>query len=282
MTRPVGPTLAVTLSNPRADRVRHVRALAGRSARAKEGCFLVEGPQTVREAVRFAASRVREVYVSSDAAVRYPEIPSEALAAGLRVHGCTPEVVMAMSGDAQGVLAVVEVSTPSIAEALATGVRLVVILNNVRDPGNVGTIIRVADAAGANAVILAGECVDLHSPKVVRASVGSLFHLPVVEDVVLADAITATHDAGMTVWAASGSAEDDLFSLARDPGAPLAEPIAWVFGNEAWGLPVDDLGRADRAVSIPLFGAAESLNVAAAVAVALYFCDYSRSRGPEA
>jgi len=278
MTRPVGPTLAVTLSNPRADRVRHVKALVGRSARAKEVCFLVEGPQAVREAVRFAAPRIRDVYVSSDAAARHPGILSEALAAGLRVHGCTPEVVTAMSGDAQGVLAVVEVSTPSLAETLTTEVRLVVILNNVRDPGNVGTIIRVADAAGADAVVLAGECVDLHSPKVVRASVGSLFHLPVVEDVALADAVAATRDAGMAVWAASGSGEDDLFSLARDPGEPMVEPVAWVFGNEAWGLDADDLERADRAVRIPLFGAAESLNVAAAVAVALYMCDYSRSR----
>ncbi len=279
MTRPVGPALTVSLSNPRADRIKQVRALAGRSARTSEGRFLVEGPQAVREAVRFVAPRVKDVYVASDAAVRHPEIVSEALAAGLRVNGCTPEVVAAMSGDAQGILAVVEVSPASLATAVAAGSRLVVILNNVRDPGNVGTIIRVADAAAADAVVLAGECVDLHSPKVVRASVGSLFHLPVVEDVALADAVSAAHGLGLEVWAAAGDGADDMFSLARDPGEPLAAPIAWVFGNEAWGFAAGDLDFADRSVRIPLLGAAESLNVAAAVAVALYFCDYSHARG---
>ncbi|WP_281171709.1 RNA methyltransferase substrate-binding domain-containing protein, partial [Promicromonospora kroppenstedtii] len=111
--------LDVTLANPRADRVKQVRALAGRSARSRHGQFLVEGPQSVREAVRHAASSVRDVYLTPAAAARYTEIVDDARAAGLYLHVGAPEVLESMSPDAQGVLAVVRSSAPSLAEALA-------------------------------------------------------------------------------------------------------------------------------------------------------------------
>jgi TrmH family RNA methyltransferase len=275
---PASLDLPITLSNPRAERMVKVRALAGPTVRRREGRFLVEGPQAVREAVRFASARVRDVYLTPDAVARNPEILAEAREAGLRLHGSTPEVVAAMSGDAQGVLAVANVPEPTLEGSVREGACLVVMLSNVRDPGNAGTIIRIADAAGADAIVLTGECVDPYSPKVVRASAGSLFHLPVVTGIRFQDAMAQAREVGLGVFAASASGSDDLFTLADAVEAPLAGPIAWVFGNEAWGLSPEEIAAADRSVRLPILGEAESLNVAAAVSVALYFCAHARQR----
>ncbi|WP_062518426.1 TrmH family RNA methyltransferase [Demequina gelatinilytica] len=272
--RPAGPAdLSVTLSNPKAERVKRVAALAGRSARSRAGVLLVEGPQAVREAVRFAADRVHDVYLSPDAALRYPEIAQEALAAGLYVHLGTDEVLDAMSADAQRVVAVVASTGTSLDDVVAAAPRLVAVLSNVRDPGNAGTVIRVADAAGADAVILAGESVDPTNPKVIRSTAGSLFHLPIAR-APLADVIDALRQAGLLVLAADGSGEDLLGDASAGSGAggaeALAAPTAWVFGNEAWGLRPEELALADAVVRIPIHGRAESLNLGTAAAVCLY------------
>ena len=235
--------------------------------------------------MRHAPDRVRDVYVTPAAAERYAEIVSDARGAALRVHVGTPEVLTAMSPDAQGVLAVVRAELPGLPDALAsasaraTGPLLVAVLATVRDPGNAGTVIRAADAAGADLVVLAGESVDVHNPKVVRSTAGSLFHVPVVTGVALEDAVRALRDAGLLVLAADGAGEhdlDDLLDVAgREPGddAPrpdLVRPTAWVFGNEAWGLPAEDRALADAVVRVPIRGRAESLNLATAATVCLY------------
>jgi TrmH family RNA methyltransferase len=271
----------VTLANPRADRVKHVRALAGRSARSRHAQYLVEGPQSVREAVRHAPSSVRDVYLTPAAASRYPEIVDDARSAGLFLHLGTPEVLEAMSADAQGVLAVVRSTVPTLREALdardperAGRPLLVAVLATVRDPGNAGTVIRAADAAGADLVVLAGESVDMHNPKVVRSTAGSLFHLPVVAGLSLDAALTALRGAGCQVLAADGTGPLDLDELLDDAGSgtvpDLAGPTAWVFGNEAWGLPEEDRALADAVVRVPIRGKAESLNLATAATVCLY------------
>lgn len=266
------------LANPRAERVKAVRALAGRSVRQRTGRYLVEGPQSVREAIRFAAGQVREVYLTPAAAERYAEIVVDAQGAGLLVRLGTAEVLAAMSADAQGVVAVLERRLASLDEVLAAGPRLVAVLANVRDPGNAGTVIRAADAAGADAVVLAGESVDPLNPKAVRSTAGSLFHLPVVAGVALAPVIAALRAAGLRVLAADGGGEQDLDDLqdaaAGDGpvvGAPdLRTPTAWLFGNEAWGLRPEDRALADAAVRVPIRGRAESLNLATAATVCLY------------
>ena len=266
------------LANPRAERVKAVRALAGRSVRQRTGRYLVEGPQSVREAIRFAAGQVREVYLTPAAAERYAEIVVDAQGAGLPVRLGTAEVLAAMSADAQGVVAVLERRLAGLDEVLAAGPRLVAVLANVRDPGNAGTVIRAADAAGADAVVLAGESVDPLNPKAVRSTAGSLFHLPVVAGVALAPAIAAVRAAGLRVLAADGGGEQDLDDLqdavAGDGpvvDAPdLRTPTAWLFGNEAWGLRPEDRALADAAVRVPIRGRAESLNLATAATVCLY------------
>jgi TrmH family RNA methyltransferase len=267
------------LTNPRAERVKAVRALSGRSARQRHGRFLVEGPQAVREAVHHAAARVREVYVTAPAVAKHQDTVYDAEVLGIRVHVGTPEVLEAMSPDAQGIVAVVELLDARLPDVLAASHCLVVVLAHVRDPGNAGTVIRAADAAGADAVVLTDASVDMHNPKVVRSSAGSLFHLPVVTGEPLREVVTALRAAGLTVLAADGAGEHDLDDLldVAGPGAQrvaglpdLAAPTAWVFGNEAWGLHDVDRDLADAVVRVPIRGRAESLNLAAAAAVCLF------------
>jgi TrmH family RNA methyltransferase len=254
-----------------------VRALAGRSARRRSGRYLVEGPQAVREAVTCAPALVRELYLSDEAADRYPEIESAALGANLPVRRGTAEVLAAMSGDAQGVVAVAVPDDRDLAGVLAAEPRLVAVLAHVRDPGNAGTVLRAADAAGADAVLLSDASVDVLAPKVVRAAAGSSFHLPVVPGLRLAETVAALRAAGLTVLAADGRGTldlDDLLDGAVELGGgrrvDLAAPTAWLFGNEAWGLDEDALAGADAAVRVPIHGRAESLNLATAAAVCLY------------
>jgi TrmH family RNA methyltransferase len=138
----------------------------------------------------------------------------------------------------------------------------------VADPGNVGAVVRVADAAGADAVLLAGDAVDPHNPKAVRASTGSLFHLPVARDRDPDAMLDAVRGAGLTLLVADGRGELDL----HDPAAAavLAGRTAWIFGGEAHGVPAAVAAGADHRVRVPLYGRAESLNLATAAAVCLY------------
>jgi TrmH family RNA methyltransferase len=146
--------------------------------------------------------------------------------------------------------------------------RLVTVCADVRDPGNAGTVIRCADAAGADAVVLAGRSVDAYNGKTVRATVGSLFHVPLAIEPDPAHAVRMLQEHGLTVLAADGAGEADLDHAADD--GLLARPTAWLFGNEAWGLPRELAGLADQRVRIPIHGRAESLNLATAAAVCLY------------
>ena len=144
----------------------------------------------------------------------------------------------------------------------------VVICADIRDPGNAGTVIRTADAAGAAGVVLSGSSVDLYNDKTVRASVGSLWHLPisVVDDP--AECVRRARAAGFVILAADGAGETALFEA--ETSGLLDSPVAWLFGNEAWGLPDEVAVLADHRVSIPIFGRAESLNLSTAAAVCLY------------
>ena len=164
-------------------------------------------------------------------------------------------------------------------DLIAAGPRLIVVLANIRDPGNAGTVLRSADAAGAGGVIFAGASVDPYNSKCVRSSAGSLFHLPVVTGVPVAEAVAALRAAGLVVLAADGSGPAGLDDLADD--GSLRRPTAWLFGNEAWGLPADLVGLADTAVAVPIYGRAESLNLAAAAAVCLYASARAQRREPD-
>ena len=272
---------APELTNPRAERVRSVRALSGRPVRLRSGRFLVEGPQSVREAVLGHPGDVvvHDLYATPGAAARHEDVVARAREIGVRVRTTTPEVLSAMSPDAQGLLVVAELLRHDVADVLAAGPRLVAVLVHVRDPGNAGTVIRAADAAGAGAVVLTAASVDVHNPKTVRATAGSLFHLPVATGGTTVEVVAALRAAGLTVLAADGDGPwdlDDLLDAAgpgggRHAGTPdLGAPTAWLFGNEAWGLADEDRALADAVVRVPVRGRAESLNLATAAAVCLY------------
>ncbi|WP_225754188.1 RNA methyltransferase [Actinotalea sp. Marseille-Q4924] len=266
------------LTNPRAERVRAVRALAGRSARLRHGRYLVEGPQGVRELVVEAPGDVVDLYLTDSSAGRHDELVAAAAVAGIRPRIGTAEVLAAMSPDAQEVLAVARTRVVGAADVLRAAPRLVAVLHHVRDPGNAGTVIRAADAAGADGAVLTEASVDVHSPKVIRSTAGSFFHLPVATGAVLPEVVALLRAAGLQVLAADGGGEwdlDDLLDLVGDPARPsaapdLAAPTAWLFGNEAWGLRPEDRALADAVVRVPLHGRAESLNLATAATVCLY------------
>lgn len=267
--RPAGRQLAAPLENPKSERVRQVASLAGRSARQRHALMLVEGPQAVREAVAWASAKVRDLYVDPEALVRYPDIAQAALDAGLYVHPVSEAVGAALSSDSQGIVATVAIDAIDAAPAggsVPADNAPVVILSAVRDPGNLGTAIRVADAAGASRVILAGDCVDPANPKVVRSSAGSVFHVPVTRSESVASAVAWCHEQGFEVWAADVKGDIQL----GDQRLNLGRRVAWLFGNEAWGLDDAQLEHADAVIRIPIFGLAESLNLGTAVAVALY------------
>ena len=259
--------MADVLTNPRSDRVRSVRSLAQRPVRQRTGRFVVEGPQGVREAVRCAADRVVDVYLTAQAMERYAaDIAAPARAAGLWVHQVTDEVlaVMADSEQPQGVVAVVEASAPSLADVLAGSPGLLVLLTHVRDPGNAGTVIRAADAVGAAAVLVSEASVDVTSPKVVRSTAGSLFHLPIVTGLPVESTLDELRAHGIRTLAADGAGTTLL------PDADLSTAHCWVMGNEAWGLPEQVRAHCDDIVRVPIVGKAESLNLAMAATVCLY------------
>jgi TrmH family RNA methyltransferase len=231
--------------------------------------FLVEGTQAVREALTWPGE-VHEVFVTEAFAARDTELHGLADARRIPVSLVTDRAMAGLSDTVtpQGVVAVCSFVDVPLATALAGTPSLVAVLVEVSDPGNAGTVIRVADAAGADAVVLAGDAVDPHNGKAVRASAGSLFHLPIARSRRPADALAACRSAGLRLVAADGHAAADL-DEAADAGE-LAGPTAWVFGSEAHGLPAEVLADVACALRVPIHGAAESLNLATAAAVCLY------------
>ncbi len=261
---PLGPEL----TSIRSARVQAARRLGKRAFRTREGLFLAEGPQAVREAVARQAT-VTEVFVTRDAADRHADLV-DAAGHAAPVHLVSGEVMSALAQTVtpQGVVAVCRTLDRPLGEVLGAAPRLVAVLAHARDPGNAGTVLRTADAAGADAVVLTGDSVDPYNAKCVRATAGSLFHLPVAIGHDVAHDLPALRAAGLRVLAADGHAEVDL-DAASDEGL-LDGPTAWVFGNEAWGLPEETRALADAVVKVPIHGRAESLNLATAAAVCLY------------
>jgi TrmH family RNA methyltransferase len=246
-----------------------VAKLAKKGARSETGLFLLEGPQAVSEALVYSPHLLVELFATPTALERYTEIAQAASDAGIDVEFVTEHVLDAMADTVtpQGFVAVCRQFPTAVKDIFAAGPRLIAILEEVRDPGNAGTIIRAADAAGADAVILTGRSVDLYNPKVVRSTTGSLFHLPVAMEATLSDVVERAREAGLQTLAADIKG-DDLLDV-RTAGL-LGNPTAWVFGNEARGLADEHLALVDRAVSLPIYGQAESLNLATAASVCLY------------
>lgn len=257
------------LFTPRTPRVVAARRLHRRRDRDATRRFLAEGPQAVREALARPGT-VSELFGTPPALDRHADLTAATARDGVPVSAVTDEALAGLAETVapQGLVAVCHQLDVSLAEALGRRPRLVAVLAGIRDPGNAGTVLRTADAAGAGAVIFAGDAVDPYNGKCVRSSAGSLFHVDVVRAGAPAAVVAGLREAGLTVLAASGYGATDLDDLADAGG--LARPTGWLFGSEAHGLPEELAEVADARVRVPLHGRAESLNLAAAAAVCLY------------
>ena len=275
------------LTSIRSPKVKAARRLAKRALRLRARSFLAEGPQAVGEALA-RPGVVSQLFITAAARARHADLADLAVGQGALVQAVSGEVMaeLAQTITPQGVLAVCRYVDVPLAQLAAAAPRLVAILANVRDPGNAGTVLRTADAAGADGVIFTGASVDPYNSKCVRATAGSLFHLPLVVDAPVAEAVRAMREAGLRILAADGRAGrslDEAGQAGQDaPAGLLGGPTAWLFGNEAWGLPADVLALADDVLAVPIYGKAESLNLAAAAAVCLYASARAAQHGPAA
>lgn len=258
------------------------------ASRRKTGLFLAEGANSVAAALD--TERVEELFYSNRAAEREHELVATAAALGVRTtlvseraaehlgETVTPPGLVAVCRLVDVPLS--QVVSPRHEDAsaaadgvpgLASGARLLAVPVEIADPGNAGTLIRVADAVGADGVVLAGDSVDPHNGKCVRACAGSLFHVPIARDRDIDAVLNALRDNDITVLATTARGEvdlddaDDLLRTASESGG-----TAWLFGNEAHGLDPAVAARADHRIRIPIHGRAESLNLAAAAAICLY------------
>jgi TrmH family RNA methyltransferase len=227
--------------------------------RRREARFLAEGPNLVEAALR--RGLVSEVFVTESASNRFGS-----LLADVPVHVVTERAAKALSDTVTPVGLVAVCATPeaALADVVATDPRLVAVAVEISEPGNAGTLIRIADAMGADAVVLAGHSVDPYNGKCLRASAGSIFSIPVVTEPDAAQAVTALTDAGLQVLATTVDGEVSLDDTALDA------PTAWLFGPESHGLPSELAKMATHRVRIPMPGSAESLNVASAASICLY------------
>ena len=271
------PAQPALLSSAKAPRVKAARRLSDRAARSRERLFLAEGPQAVREALRRPGT-VTEVFATSAAAERHPDLRAHAERASTPWRPVSGQVLSALAETVrpQGLVAVCRFVDVPLTEFTAAQPALVAVGVSVRDPGNVGTLLRCADAAGAGGVVVAGTSVDPYNGKAVRASAGSLFHVPLIRQADPATALAELRRVGLAVLAADAAGDVALDAAMAD--GRLAAPTAWVFGNEAWGLPEEIAAAADAVVRVPIHGRAESLNLASAAAVCLYASAYAQRR----
>jgi len=254
---------AVSRHNPR---IVAAAKLHRAAHRRKTGLFLAEGANAVTAAL--ATGRVREVFYSAAAAEREHELVASVAARGVRATLVDDRAAehLGETVTAPGLVAVCEQIDVPLAEVLGGDPRLLAVPVEIAEPGNAGTLIRVADAVGADGVVLAGSTVDPHNGKCVRASAGSLFHVPIARGREIEPTLTAVREAGLTLLASAADGEVDL----DEADDILAGPVAWLFGNEAHGLDPAVAALADHRVRIPIHGRAESLNLAAAAAICLY------------
>jgi TrmH family RNA methyltransferase len=254
------------IDSPRNSRILAARELRTAKGRREANALLVEGAHAVTTALA-ASCVVRSLFVTEAAADREVALLRSAARGGIAVHTVSERAFHAIGETVtpQGVVAVVEVPERS---GLPAAPRLAVMLHECADPGNAGTVIRTADAAGADVVLLSARSADVWSGKCVRASAGSVFNVPISIGHETLAAVEEVRRRGCQVLATAADGDSDLFDLVEH--GELAAPTAWLFGSEAHGLSTSLLDAADRVVRIPIHGRAESLNLAASAAICLY------------
>ena len=239
----------------------------GKKYRKEEKLFVADGLQSFREALTpkiASAPKIERLYVTASGLEKLQEVISAQVLAATEIHPVTDEVMSAMAEteSPQGILALCSYSDFTLYKLGQLNPTKLAYFWEIQDPGNSGTVIRTADACGFDSIIFSPRSVDIYSPKTVRATVGSLWHLPVVESVTLEDIFAFAQENGFTTLAFAGESDTSFLDFES------AEKTLIIFGNEARGLP--ELPEAALRVSIPMKGHSESLNVASAAAIAMF------------
>lgn len=254
----------------RSTKVSNALELLNKRDRELRSEFLVEGAHGVEEVI--AANLAKQIFVTKEFALANNVLMSKAANARISIFETDPIAIEKLSEtlSPQGIVAVAAYVAKDLEKEDLLTANFVVVLSNVREPGNAGAIIRVADAAGADLVIFAGTCVDPHNGKVVRSSAGSIFNVKVRQADDVAETLRALTQTNHNIYIADGNAQMSWSDI------DLKNPVAWVLGNEAWGVSNEDAPVGQR-VAIPIYGKAESLNVATAAALCLYETAKSRA-----
>lgn len=267
-------------------RLARLRGLYKASARKRWAQIIVEGPQAVGELVGYKAGDIRDIYISEQVASAQEALIHEALSRKVYCHICPGEQLAALSPACQGILAVANMPESATLADLGEEPKLLLYTAGIQDPGNLGTIIRAGDGAGADGIILGPGTVDAYSPKVIRSGAGSHFHIPLVHAPLQTVQMWA-HQLGIQVLAADGRGQWDMQALIQSTwesellGTPastidLRQPTLWLMGNEAHGFTQENLDHVDATVALPLYGKAESLNVSLAAGILSYLSALSQ------
>ena len=254
----------------RSTKVSNALELLNKRDRELRSEFLVEGAHGVEEVI--ASNLAKQIFVTKEFALTNNVLMSKAANARISIFETDTIAIEKLSDtlSPQGIVAVAAYVAKDLEKEDLVNANFVVVLSNVREPGNAGSIIRVADAAGADLVIFAGTCVDPHNGKVVRSSAGSIFNVKVRRADDVAETLRALTQTNHNIYIADGNAQMSWSDI------DLKNPVAWVLGNEAWGVSNEDAPVGQR-VAIPIYGKAESLNVATAAALCLYETAKSRA-----
>ena len=264
------------LNSPHIERVKALIGSRGKKNRELENTFVAEGIQVVREAIYSKLSEglaIKKIYVTVDGLNRLSADIDGELLSKFEIIEVSDQVMNAMadSESPQGILALCSTKSCKMSDLWRMKPKRIAFFWQIQDPGNAGTVIRTADACGFDAVVLSSESVDIFNPKTVRATVGSLWHIPVIADVKIEEFIEQARNNALELYALTGKGSQqfnaDFISKIKN------RPSAWIFGNEARGLP--DLISDLNTVAIPMKGLAESLNVASAAAIVLHSVGFS-------
>ena len=254
-----------TITSLRNDSIRALKGLQSKKGRAQARQFLLEGPILIAEALE-SGCQVASVLVDMDAGEAERALALRCVAGGARAWAVTRHIIEALSDTKapQGIVAAVCMKEGAVPELAPGKASVMVLLDGVQDPGNAGTIIRTADATGAAAVMLSEDSVELYNPKLVRATMGSLFHLPLVQVDSLRQTVLDLQARGVFVWGAHLGG-DDVWAR---PTPPKHQAV--VIGNEAGGISETIASLLDAKYRLPMGGRAESLNAAVAAGILLY------------
>lgn len=256
--------MITSLHSPHVEAVRALLGSRGVKERKESQTYVVESLQNIRELISSASDEIKILFFTAEGKERLGEIPD----GKCDLIEVSPEVMKAMTDTVtpQGILAIAKIPQRDLATVFAqsSSKAKFIYLWQIQDPGNAGTIIRAADAFGFSGVIFSDASVDAYSPKVVRSTAGSLWHIPIVEEVHIDHMNHVAKANGALLFATEANSDKDLLITAQESAESRC---VWIFGNEARGIP-DNLDVAK--VSIPMNGKAESLNLASAASVVMY------------